>query len=121
MSGQRGGSTRTKLVRTRQGKGRHECQVGELRLRRKIRRCRLIVPGVTAEHVRDGLGIRAIMASQSHDLISNRLAYADTLGLVWSIRNLRQRLLELAIERVLERRIQGDKHFVRRGGRGRLL
>jgi hypothetical protein len=78
--------------------------VGELRLLRKIRRCRLVIPRRVAENIGDGLGIRAVIVPQGEDPISDGASYADAIGLP-GIGNLRQRLLELGIERCLEVRI----------------
>jgi len=79
--------------------------VGELRLLRKIRRCRLVIPRRVAENIGDGLGIRAVIVPQGQNPISDAISYADAIGLP-GIGNLRQRLLKLGIERCLEARIQ---------------
>jgi len=84
----------------------------ELGLLGEIRRCRLVISRGIAENIGDGLGIRAVIAPQDQEPISHKVSYPDALSLspVWE---LRQRLLQLGIERCLEVWIQFHQDFVR--------
>ena len=77
----------------------------ELGLLGEIRRCRLIISRGVSKNVRDGLSIRAVGAPQGQDPISDGVAYADAVSLS-SAGKLRQRLLQLSVERRLEAWIQ---------------
>jgi hypothetical protein len=74
--------------------------VRELRLG-EIRRCRLITSRRVSKTIRDGLSIRAVVAPQGQDPISNGVAYANAVSLS-SAGKLRQRKLQLSVERCLE-------------------
>ena len=113
IAGQRRGRARTKLVRTLQGKRGNAEPMRKLRLLGEIRRGRLVISRGVAENIGDGLGIRAVVVPQGQDATNNRQSYADSLSLVLSIRNLRQGLLKVEIERAFERRVQGNKNVVR--------
>jgi len=63
-----------------------------------------------AEHIGDGLGIRAVILSQGQDPIGDGGSYANAVGLP-SLGNLRKRLLKFGIERCLEVRIQFYEDF----------
>ena len=54
--------------------------MGELRLLREIRRCRLVIPRGIAKNIGDRLGIRAVVLPQGQYEISDLLSYVDALG-----------------------------------------
>ena len=83
----------------------------ELRLLGEIRWCRLVVSRGIAEDIRNGLDIRSVIAPQGQDTVSDGVSYTDAVNLA-SVWKLRQRLLELRIERWLEVRIQFYEDFV---------
>jgi len=93
----------------------------ELRLRREVRRCRLVIPRGIAEDIEDRLGTRAVILPQGQNAISGGSSYAGAVILLCSVGNLRQRLLKSGIERCLELRIQGYKDFMRGRRRRRFL
>jgi hypothetical protein len=71
----------------------------------EIRRCRLIISRRVSKNIRDGLSIRAVVAPQGQDPISDSVADADAVSLS-SVGKLRPRLLQLTVERCLEAWIQ---------------
>src|SRR6266852_1287112 len=92
IAGQRRGRTGPELARALQRKRGYARPMCELRLGRKIRRCRLVISRGGPENIRNRLGIRAVVASQCQNAIRNGLSYTDTFHLVVAIRNLCQGL-----------------------------
>ena len=90
----------------------------EYRLLREIRWCRLVISRSVSEHIRNKRSGGAVLAAQRYDLVCHRLPYADSLGLLRSLRNGGQRLLELGIKQRLKVWIQLDEDCVC-GCRGR--
>src|SRR5580704_13825512 len=92
--------------------------LSELRLGRKVRRCRLVIAWGGPENVRNGRGISAVIASQRQNAIRDGYAYGNPLSLALAIRNLAQRLLKCGVEKSFEGGIECDQHLVRRSGGG---
>src|SRR5260370_13451857 len=83
----------------------------ELGLLGEIRRRRLVISRGIAEDIGDWRGIRAVVAPQGKDPISDGVSYADTVA-PSCVRKLRQRLLQLSVERCLEAWIHVHQDFV---------
>src|ERR1700722_7540060 len=103
LAGQRRRRAGTKLIRAVQRERGNVRPVSELRLLRKIRRCRLVVSRRIPEDIGYRCGVGSIVAPLRQDLRSHSYTYADAVGFFSAVRNLSQRILKLSIKRRLER------------------
>src|SRR6516162_1816336 len=88
IAGQCRRRARPKLAGAVQGEWGHLRPLCELRLRRKVGWCRLIVSGRGSESVRAGWRARTVVASQAQNQIRDPLSNCDTLYLIGAIRDL---------------------------------
>jgi hypothetical protein len=68
------------------------------------------------ENIGNRRGVRAVVASYGQYAIRDGPSYTDTFRFVVTIRNFRQGLLQLGIERGLKCRIQGNQNLMCRCG-----
>ncbi len=95
--------------------------MGEDGLRGKVGRRRLIVTGAVIEDEGNRSCAGAVVAAQSDDSTCDRATDADAFAFVRPIGNLFQRLVELAIQRALKRRIECYEDVMGRFCRRRIL
>jgi len=119
-AGQRRWRPGPELARALQDEGFDLGPMREYRLLGKIGRGGLVVTRCGAEYVRDRHCGRTVIAAHDQGRLGDCLPNISSEGLVLSVRDSRQRLLELRVEHRLKCRVQGKQYFMS-GRRGSCL